>query len=992
MGDPQTLTNFLAWGTQYAPAQHYELIVQGHGDRNGFGPDATSGGDDMLGKELRGALAASPFIDILALEACEMQAIEVASELIGEVGYAYGSPTVRFIKGNIATVGDPLAYYENGLNWLVAHPGATPRQLAQQVLAMDQLGGFVVPSDFPQFPGITLVSSVIDISQMATLNANIDAFAQLALTSATSLDWQALRQARVDYTTPYEFSTLRDVGDYFKAVYSVFASSIVLLSPSIRDAAQAVVDQLDNVMVGQKGLSDSRVGLSIYFPESPNAVVAGYSANKHTFLDTKNPHGTHWREFLLKLPVPPLQLQPIVATIVPGQAQTPTNAVPAGAAGQPAYFEGTIETPEQVNFFAFNGSAGQVLYSVAEGEHIGTLYPVLTIYGPDLQTILAQVEVTNPADVAKVSGLVLPETGTYYVVVSAGGNLDPLHPVAGNSTGRYFLSLTFGDPGQLAPRLEIEQASLDFGVVTPGELASTFLRLANTGGTTLTINELVLPPNSPFQAAPILLPFQLGPGEWIDWPFLVTPDVAGQWSSVLHILSDDPLAPDQTVVQTVQAAGDYGDAPAPYPTSLAANGARHVATGPLLGANRDSEADGQPDPTAAGDDSSGTPDDEDGVAWVAPLVARLPAKVVVTASAVGQLDAWIDFNRDGDWIDAGEQIAASLPLVAGPNNVTFAVPAGALAGTSFARFRLSTIGGLASTGDAADGEVEDYQVQIISPAMGSSLLVDDPTSPGQKVLVVTGTGGNDVLIVEPRPSNQLQVRVKNTGRLLGIFQSNFVNRIVAFGLAGNDTIVVDGRLTMPAELHGNEGNDCLSAAGGNDRLFGEDGNDKLYGGKGSDMLSGGSGQDSLSGGDGGDVLSGEGGNDKLYGEAGSDVLLGGAGNDQLLGGNGRDLLIGGAGRDSLFGQEDDDILIGGSTTYDAHQMALQEIVAEWGYGTSFLTRITKLQPLLHSGTVLDDGTRDDLDGGGGCDWLLDFALADTLIGFQSSPTKGDRKN
>src|SRR5262249_48608751 len=55
---------------------------------------------------------------------------------------------------------------------------------------------------------------------------------------------------------------------------------------------------------------------------------------------------------------------------------------------------------------------------------------------------------------------------------------------------------------------------------------------------------------------------------------------------------------------------------------------------------------------------------------------------------------------------------------------------------------------------------------------GTATLVDDADHPGQKALIVTGTPGNDVLIIEPRPSNLTQVRVKNTGKLLGIFSSS----------------------------------------------------------------------------------------------------------------------------------------------------------------------------------------------------------------------------
>ena len=81
----------------------------------------------------------------------------------------------------------------------------------------------------------------------------------------------------------------------------------------------------------------------------------------------------------------------------------------------------------------------------------------------------------------------------------------------------------------------------------------------------------------------------------------------------------------------------------------------------------------------------------------------------------GFLDAWIDFNQDGDWIDAGEQIFASLPLAAGPN-LLFVTTSGRtrLLGSTTARFRISSKGGLRPTGLASDGEVEDYQVRVLT--------------------------------------------------------------------------------------------------------------------------------------------------------------------------------------------------------------------------------------------------------------------------------------
>ncbi len=158
---------------------------------------------------------------------------------------------------------------------------------------------------------------------------------------------------------------------------------------------------------------------------------------------------------------------------------------------------------------------------------------------------------------------------------------------------------------------------------------------------------------------------------------------------------------------------DFGDAPDPgYPTSNANDGARHEVVGGLfLGASVDTETDGHPSPVADGDDINND-DDEDGVAFTSSLTPVSSATIEVVASAQGLLNAWIDFNRDGDWDDAGEQVFTDVPLIAGLQSLDFSVPAGANSGQSHARFRINSTGGLAPGGYASDGEVEDYSVTI----------------------------------------------------------------------------------------------------------------------------------------------------------------------------------------------------------------------------------------------------------------------------------------
>ena len=170
--------------------------------------------------------------------------------------------------------------------------------------------------------------------------------------------------------------------------------------------------------------------------------------------------------------------------------------------------------------------------------------------------------------------------------------------------------------------------------------------------------------------------------------------------------------------------GDASESGTSFPTTLSNDGARHVlGSGLLLGASVDAETDGQPDATAAGDGA-----DEDGVTF-APLQAGTSPPITVTAVVPGAavLNGWIDFSGDGDWDDAGEQIFTDQTLNNGTNNFTVTVPAGAVVGQAFARFRATSVGGFSYAGLAADGEVEDYGVTIVA-AKGSSSRARPATS------------------------------------------------------------------------------------------------------------------------------------------------------------------------------------------------------------------------------------------------------------------------
>ncbi|MGI9470071.1 MAG: Ig-like domain-containing protein [Rubripirellula sp.] len=169
---------------------------------------------------------------------------------------------------------------------------------------------------------------------------------------------------------------------------------------------------------------------------------------------------------------------------------------------------------------------------------------------------------------------------------------------------------------------------------------------------------------------------------------------------------------------------DFGDAPASYGTTTAADGARHgIVPGLALGTIVDREGEGQPSVAADGDDATGL-DDEDGVALVSPLApgasATFEVTVTNTASGAAYLQGFMDFNQDGDFTDPGEQFLADRLISSGVAGETISVPinvpAGAALGTTYARFRIAQESGLGATGFTTSGEVEDYTFPILNAA------------------------------------------------------------------------------------------------------------------------------------------------------------------------------------------------------------------------------------------------------------------------------------
>ncbi len=186
---------------------------------------------------------------------------------------------------------------------------------------------------------------------------------------------------------------------------------------------------------------------------------------------------------------------------------------------------------------------------------------------------------------------------------------------------------------------------------------------------------------------------------------------------------DDLGCISKDTVEVLITDCDYGDLPDvstvlatdDYQTLFSSNGPRHmIISGLQLGVSVDGELDGNPSNDALGDGA-----DEDGLAFFPSLditpnsTFRLPLEVINTTGAIAHLEAWIDWNGDGDFLDANEMPIDLDDSTGFPNTLELTVPVGAKMDSLLGiRIRLSNTNNMSPYGLIRSGEVEDYLLQI----------------------------------------------------------------------------------------------------------------------------------------------------------------------------------------------------------------------------------------------------------------------------------------
>ena len=177
------------------------------------------------------------------------------------------------------------------------------------------------------------------------------------------------------------------------------------------------------------------------------------------------------------------------------------------------------------------------------------------------------------------------------------------------------------------------------------------------------------------------------------------------------------------IVVTVQNC-DWGDLPdtsattnvSDYQTLSANNGPVHVIISGLnLGTSVDDELDGQPSTDALGD---GT--DENGVTIFSSLdiypgsTFRLPLNYENTTGSLAHIEAWIDWNGDGDFDDTDEMIFDVSDIGdSAYDRITITSPTNAVSGQFLGfRVRISNQDNMTPYGLISEGEIEDYLIGL----------------------------------------------------------------------------------------------------------------------------------------------------------------------------------------------------------------------------------------------------------------------------------------
>lgn len=504
-GDGDTLASFVHWARQVAPADHYLLILAGHGyGPRGVLPDATNH-DTLEMAELRAALRDAStvgLIDVLVLDACLTSSVEVLHE-VAQANVTYC----------VAPEGLTQAGLFNGAgNWLRMlrdTPTMSPAELAT-LIAADARDDTPCPR------------AVVQMSRVAPLVQALGRFASEArsLIETSSDPAQRLRlagAARASRMIHWWYTDQRDIVSFMNQTKNAFHGHAE--AAQLRSIADEVIAALQSAVVSLNPQGVSGVcGMSVVL-EASDWSDRSYQPAKIGFVAQ-----TGWNDLLCAMRYP---------WCVPSHR--------ASAASLPLNRPITLKTtnaPLQFTSVPFRAdkASSLVFRSIAQGGGAA-----LMLTDSTGQQVLSTSNAANGA-------LSVPGAGDYALRIFAGS----VQGIPGVPAGFVDLQLLLTDDPAPAPQLSVTTA-VQLGSVPGDSDAQTGVTLTNTGLTPLTLAGTGIRDGEDFD-----LPFGvlldgaiLAPGQSLRVPLTVRAG-AGVANATLGIATDDPASPQRTI--TVRAS------------------------------------------------------------------------------------------------------------------------------------------------------------------------------------------------------------------------------------------------------------------------------------------------------------------------------------------------------------------------------------------------------------------------------------------------------
>jgi len=251
MGNPYTLRDFIKWGVNQFPAEHYFLVLWDHGngvegfcnDENGDAKGISMG---EMEKALSEATAGGLHFDIIGFDACLMQMVEVDYLLREYSDFAVGSEQTE--------PGDGWNYTPI-LQSLIDDPSMSAQRLGEKVV--EEYGDYYASAGEKD-----VTQALVNLSRINGLSQAIDGLAE-ALNQSVGKHGNSISDARNE-TVVYDNFNYIDLYDFARTVRENVKNTTV-------DArAGEMMNEINRTVVREEhgAAQPNSHGLSIYFPGS----------------------------------------------------------------------------------------------------------------------------------------------------------------------------------------------------------------------------------------------------------------------------------------------------------------------------------------------------------------------------------------------------------------------------------------------------------------------------------------------------------------------------------------------------------------------------------------------------------------------------------------------------------------------------------------------------------------------------------------------------